>query len=306
MSVNARYTISDLSYYTGIKPHTIRAWEKRYNLLAPSRSCTNIRGYDSCQLRKLLNINSLINAGWKISRISQLKPDEMDSELRMIMEQGTGGQKVDFLINGLMVHMLNFDERRFSEVFNQAVENYGVKNAILQIVYPFLKRIGVLWQIEDISPSQEHFASAIIRRKVLAEIEKMQVNTPCNQTMVLCLPPDEFHELPLLLAHYILLENQINTIYLGSSVPPEVAAAAAQQTHASHLFTLFMSSAPMENLKGYLHTIHELVPDLKIYFSGCPQMCKKPITNSKIVYINGIEEFETMVKAIRMPLVTSV
>jgi len=304
MSVNARYTISELSHYTGIKPHTIRAWEKRYNLLAPSRSCTNIRGYDGCQLRKLLNINSLLNSGWKISRISQLKSEELDSEVRMIMDQGAVENKIDFLINGLMVHMLNFDEPRFSEIFTQAVDHYGVKSAILQIVYPFLKRIGVLWQIEDISPSQEHFASAIIRRKILTEIDKMPVNTKSNHTVVLCLPSDEFHELPLLLAHYILLENQINTIYLGSSVPPEMAAITAQQTHASHLFTLFMSSAPMENLKGYLHSIHELAPDLKIYFSGCPEMCKKPITNRQITYLTGIEEFEALVGTLRDQLLT--
>lgn len=305
MSVNARYTISDLSHYTGIKPHTIRAWEKRYNLLAPSRSCTNIRGYDGCQLRKLLNINSLLGAGWKISRISQLKPEEMDSEVRMVMDLGVGGNKIDFLINGLMVHMLNYDEKRFSEVLSQAIENYGVKNSILQIVYPFLKRIGLLWQVEDISPSQEHFASAIIRRKILAEIDRMPVDTHSPHTVVLCLPPNEYHELPLLLAHYILLENKINTIYLGCSVPPEMAACTAHQTHASHLFTLFMSSSPMENLKGYLHAIHELVPDLKIYFSGCPQMCKKPITNRQIVYLHGLEEFETTVGLMKSQILTT-
>lgn len=303
MSINARYTISELSHYTGIKPHTIRVWEKRYNLLAPSRSCTNIRGYDGCQLRKLLNINSLLSAGWKISRISQLKPDEIDAEVRSVINLGVGGNKIDFLINGLMVHMLNFDEQRFSDVMSQAIDHFGVKNSILQIVYPFLKRIGVLWQIEDISPSHEHFASAIIRRKVLAEIDKMPVNTSSRHTVLLCLPPDEFHELPLLLAHYILLEKRINTIYLGSSVPPEMAACTAHQTHCTHLFTLFMSSAPMENLKGYLHAIHELVPEVNIYFSGCPQMCKKPITNQQIVYLNSIEEFEVMASSLQDQLI---
>lgn len=304
MSVNSRYTISELSHYTGIKPHTIRTWEKRYNLLAPSRSCTNIRGYDGCQLRKLLNINSLLNSGWKISRISQLRSDEIDSEVRMITDQVAKGSKIDFLINSLMVHMLNFDEKRFSEIFTQAVEQFGFKKTILELIYPFMKRIGVLWQIDKISPSQEHFASAIIRRKILAEIDRMPINTKSNHTVILCLPSDEFHELPLLMAHYILLENQINTVYLGSSVPPEMAACTANQTKASHLFTLFMSSAPMENLKGYLHSIHEMVPDLKIYFSGCPHMCKKPITNSQIINLSGIEEFEVLVKSLQDQLLT--
>jgi DNA-binding transcriptional MerR regulator len=292
MSINAKYSISDLSHYTGIKPHTIRIWEKRYNLLAPKRSCTNIRGYDGCQLRKLLNINTLLHSGWKISRISQLSEVEMDAEVRMVMDRSEGSSKIDFLINGLMVHMLNFDEQRFSQVFTQAVEQYGLKNSIVEIVYPFLKKIGVLWQIDDISPAQEHFASAILRRKILSEIDRMPQADHSKNRIVLCLPPDEFHELPLLLAHYILLEKGVNTVYLGSSVPPEMAAETAKQTKSGFLFTLFMSGAPAEKIRGYLETIHENAPDLKIYFSGSPETCKKSGPNDRIFSLEGIEAFE--------------
>lgn len=292
MSVNAKYSISDLSHYTGIKPHTIRIWEKRYNLLAPKRSCTNIRGYDGCQLRKLLNINTLLHSGWKISRISHLSENEMDAEVRMVMDRSEGSSKIDFLINGLMVHMLNYDELRFSMVFTQAVEQYGLKKTILDIVYPFLKKIGVLWQIDDISPAQEHFASAILRRKILSEIDRMPLTKKSKDTVLLCLPPDEFHELPLLLAHYILLEKGINTVYLGSSVPPEMAAETAKQTGAGYLFTLFMSGAPVEKLKGYLHSIHENAPELKIYFSGSSETCKKKVLSDRIFSLDGIDAFD--------------
>ena len=69
MSNTAQYTISELAHYSGVKPHTIRIWEKRFNLLSPTRSCTNIRGYGYEELRKLINIHTLLQSGWKISRI---------------------------------------------------------------------------------------------------------------------------------------------------------------------------------------------------------------------------------------------
>lgn len=300
MADQAQYTISDLAHYSGIKPHTIRIWEKRFNLLTPSRSCTNIRGYGCDELKKLININTLLQAGWKISKIVGLNSVALDTEVRQLMMGKIDCPHTDFLINGLMVHMLKFDEAKFIEVLQHAFDRFGVKDTILQIVYPFLKRIGVLWQVNDISPAQEHFASAIIRRKLLQAIDQMPIITHVGSTpaFVLCLPSEEFHELPLLLAHYILLERKISTLYLGASVPPEVAAQSALQSGATHLFTLFMSASPMDKLSGYLSTIHSMAPHLQLLFSGCPEMCKKPILNGAARHLSNIEDFEIEVQKI--------
>ncbi len=293
-----QYSISDLAHYSGIKSHTIRIWEKRYNLLCPQRSGTNIRGYTSDELRKLLNINSLLQAGWKISKISELSTEQIDSQVRAILNQQLIHQNSDFLIYELMVHMLNFDEIRFTAIFQQAVEHFGLKKTILEIIYPFLKKIGTLWQVNDISPAQEHFASAIIRRKLLCKIDEMPRPTDSKPSFILCLPPEEYHELPLLFAHYLLLEKNIVTYYLGSSVPADMAALSAKQTGATHLFTLFMSSSPMEKLKGYLQTIHEQAPHLSILFSGCPEMCKRPLLNDSIHHLQSIDDFESVLKSL--------
>lgn len=298
MSELAQYSISDLAHYTGIKSHTIRIWEKRYNLLNPQRSCTNIRGYSGEELRKLLNINTLLQTGWKISKISTLTTEQLDTQVRQVLTGSLDTQKSDCLINGLMVHMLNFDEVRFVEVFDQANHLFGLKKTILEIIYPFLKKVGVLWQVNDLSPSQEHFASAIIRRKILLEIDILTKANNSKYSFILCLPPEDFHELPLLLAHYILLENKITTYYLGSSVSPDMAAQAAHITGATHLFTLFMSSSPMEKLKDYMQSIHQKVPNLNILFSGCPEMCKKPLLNQAVRHLKSIDEFETIVESL--------
>lgn len=298
MTESIQYSISDLSHYTGIKAHTIRTWEKRFNLFCPKRSCTNIRTYDDQELRKLINIQSLIQAGWKISKIVELDDEQLELKVKEFMLAYDQESYPDFLINSLVVHMLGFDELKFSQVLHQVLDQYGVKRTILKVIYPFLKRVGLLWQVNDISPAQEHFASAIIRRKLLMSIDQIDLDFISHATCILCLPPDEFHELPLLLAHYILLENKIKTIYLGSSVPADVAAQAAIKCNASYLFTVFMSNSPMEKLKDYLININEKAPNLQIQFSGCPEICKKPIVNDKISYLSNIEEFELMANSI--------
>ncbi len=297
MAEQSTYSISDLASYSGVKAHTIRIWEKRYNLLCPSRSCTNIRAYCNNDLRKLININSLINAGWKISKIVELSDAELEAEVKQLMS-GKDSNCSDFLINGLMTHMLQFDEGKFTDVLIHAFESYGVKDAMLKIVYPFLKRIGVLWQTNDVSPAQEHFASAIIRRKILATMDAMPKKYTSDKVFILCLPPDEFHELPLLLSQYILLEHGIKTVYLGSSVPADVAVVAAQQAKATHLCTFFMSNSPMGMLKEYLVNLQSQLPDIKILFSGCPEMCKKPIVPGNVIHLGGIAEFEEIVKGL--------
>lgn len=300
MADTAQYSISDLAHYSGVKAPTIRMWEKRYNLFCPKRSCTNIRTYDNDELRKLINVHSLIQAGWKISKVVELPDEQLDLEVKEIMLAKNQQVCPDFLINSLMVHMLSFDEPKFSSVIDQVIEQFGIKQTIQNIIYPFLKRVGLLWQVNDISPAQEHFASAIIRRKLLTAIDRLEHQPIGNATVILCLPPDEFHELPLILAHYILLENKIRTIYLGSSVPSLVAANASLKSNASHLFTVFMSSSPMEKLKDYLTEIHHQAPNLHISFSGCPNICKQPLITTNIRHLNSIDDFEKMVHSIAL------
>lgn len=297
MAESVQYSISDLAQYSGIKAPTIRMWEKRYNLFNPKRSCTNIRTYDNEELRKLINVQTLLQAGWKISKVVELDDNALDLEVKELMLLKEKTSCPEYLVNSMMVHMLSFDEVKFSKIIDQVTDQYGIKETVHKVIYPFLKKVGLLWQVNDISPAQEHFASAIIRRKMLSAIDKLKPETceSSKSTFILCLPPDEYHELPLMLSHYILMEQNIKTIYLGSSVPASVASTAAAKSKATHLFTVFLSNSPMEKLKDYLMEINQAVPDLSIYFSGCPAICQKTLINERIHHLDSIESFEAMV-----------
>jgi MerR family transcriptional regulator, light-induced transcriptional regulator len=297
---SVKYSISDLAHYSGIKPHTIRIWEKRYNLFCPKRSDTNIRTYDNHELRKLINIQSLLQAGWKISKIVELTDNQIDITVKEINLSKEQENCPDFLVNSLIVHMLAFDEIKFSEIIDQVLDQYGIRKTIRQVIYPFLKRVGLLWQVNDITPAQEHFASAIIRRKLLVAIDKKEKPSQSAHRFILCLPSEEHHELPLFLAHYILLDHGIQTIYLGASVPAQTAALAGAKCKTSHLFTLFMANSPLEKMRDYLGRVKKFAPELQIHFSGNPELCQPLQSESTFHYIPSIEQFDDFIKALSL------
>ena len=173
------YHISELEQLSGIKAPTIRVWERRYNLIRPGRTETNIRMYDDRQVRKLLNVVTLLSNGYKISKIAEL--DEEDLHAMVLGLQGSTVETDDAalaFINGLVAAMLTFDEANFEKTYAAAVKRYGMFDAMLKVFYPLLEKIGIMWSTEDAMPVQEHFASSIIRRKLMAATDALDGGLP--------------------------------------------------------------------------------------------------------------------------------
>jgi len=214
------FSIKDLENLSGIKAHTIRIWEKRYNILSPSRSNTNIRSYSTADLQKLLNITLMHNYGYKISKVVQMS----DSELIKSIKTVTASKMVQTqALNAFKMAMINFDERLFLSTYDQLLGNKPFRDIFYDVFIPLLEEIGILWQTNTISPAHEHFISHQIRMRLLLNIYNMQrqedVNT--NKVYVLFLPLNEIHELGLLYINYELLLHGHRTIYLGESIPKE-------------------------------------------------------------------------------------
>ena len=153
-NIKANFSIKDLENLTGIKAHTIRIWEKRYNLLSPDRSDTNIRNYSIASFQKLLNISYLNNNGLKISKIADLKEEEIPIKVREIASRG---KVEDHAINAFKMAMVNFDQKLFYNTYNNLIEHKTFKNIFYTVFIPLLNEIGLLWQTDTITPAQEHF-----------------------------------------------------------------------------------------------------------------------------------------------------
>jgi DNA-binding transcriptional MerR regulator len=214
------FSIKDLENLSGIKAHTIRIWEKRYNILAPMRTDTNIRYYDLASLQKLLNITLLHNHGYKISKIS-LYPDE---KIPVLVNEIISRKSVGLhAINAFKMAMMNFDQKLFITTYNTLLAEKSFPEIFYQVIIPLLDDVGALWQTNTITPAHEHFISYLIRQKILIHTEKIQADDPTrtDKTFVLFLPLNEIHELGLMYINYEIISKGYQAIYLGGNVPIE-------------------------------------------------------------------------------------
>ena len=156
------YSIRELEKLSGIKAHTIRIWEKRHQIIAPKRTDTNIRYYSDDDLKKILNVSILNNNGYKISHIAGLSREEMTEAVTKLAEEKTD---TNLFIDQLTVCMIDYDEIGFEKKLAGFILKLGFERTILEILYPFLTKIGVLWLSSNITPIQEHFISNLIRQK---------------------------------------------------------------------------------------------------------------------------------------------
>ncbi len=216
-SIKKDFTIKDLENISGIKAHTIRIWEKRYGLLKPRRTDTNIRYYSNQNLTKLLNIVLLNKNSYKISKIAQMTEESITLNARELAFKVAIN---DEAINSFKLAMFQFDKTLFNNTYNKLLHKKTFRDIFKDVFMPFLQHIGLLWQTETLLPAHEHFISNLIAQKIQINIEKLQYSVSnSNTTYVLFLPDNEIHELGLLYLNYELALRGSHTIYLGQSLP---------------------------------------------------------------------------------------
>ncbi|MGZ9676462.1 MerR family transcriptional regulator [Flavobacterium sp. GNP001] len=214
------FSIKDLENLSGIKAHTIRIWEKRYDILQPMRTDTNIRLYDLPSLQKLLNITLLHDYGYKISKIATYPQEKIPSLVREIISNKTAKSHA---ISEFKMAMMNFDQELFFNTYNWLIAEKSFKEIFHQVFIPLMNELGLLWQSDTITPAHEHFISYLIKQKLLINTEKLQIlkQTKTDKVFVLSLPMNEIHELGLMYLNYEVLLHGYKTIYLGESMPIE-------------------------------------------------------------------------------------
>ncbi len=254
-SIKNTFNIKDLENLSGIKAHTIRIWEKRYNVLKPMRTDTNIRFYDIDNLQKLLNISTLHNFGYKISAISKLPPEKLPVLVKEILSKNN---ITDHVLNNFKLAMMNFDQALFLNTYNSLLGEKSFREIFYSFFIPLLNEIGDLWQTNTITPAHEHFISFLIKQKLASNTEKIQVEPPVktNRTYVLYLPLNEIHELGLMFLNYELILNGYKTIYLGESVP--VNSLKDIKTYFSNITFITYTTVEPANSE-----INQYVKDLK-------------------------------------------
>ena len=289
------FSIKNLENISGIKAHTIRIWEKRYNLLQPERTDTNIRRYSLDSLRKLLNITLLYNHGIKISKIANLPEKEIPFLVREIALKSSSEQ---VSINAFKLSMVNFDITMFDATYDELMNKNDFSFIYLNIFVPLMSGLGILWQTGAISPSHEHFITNLIKQKIHIQTELMQRDyTPQinASTFVLYLPENEIHELSILFLNYFVLNNGFKTIFLGQSIPTVSLKTLLSYSPSLHFVTYVTVEPNKEEIDDYLaHFNKELIENTEnqlSIFGPQVQHIDKTVVASGINVYDKIEDF---------------
>jgi DNA-binding transcriptional MerR regulator len=289
------YSINQLSELSGIMPHTIRIWEQRYNLLTPDRTDTNIRRYDDSQLRKLLNVVTLINDGVKISKISSLTEKQINELIeKKIRDEQSSDFIAEALINQLFSSGLTFNETDFEKAFSSAILKFGVKETYIKIIYPMLVRAGYMWQNTSLVPCQEHFITNLIKRKLFTAIDALPAPSKSKRKWVLFLMENEYHEMGLLFAYYLLRSAGHSVVYLGSGVPHEDLTLTVKRFNPTDLLFFSVHKTPKNVIQNYLKKMEKDFKKTSIILSANPDNLKGLKHGSNVKLISTISEFESL------------
>ncbi|WP_194766785.1 MerR family transcriptional regulator [Tamlana sp. I1] len=282
----SNYSMAHIVALTGIKSHTLRKWESRYDFLKPKRTETNIRYYTDEQLKKLLNICILTRNGIRISQINKLTDEDIRVKVTEILLEGTSEDE----ISALILSTLSLNEDEFDKVINAQILKTGLISTITGLIYPFLAQVGVLWGVNKVMPAQEHFISNLIRQKIFSAIELLPKPLPNAPKAVMFLPENEDHEIGLLLASFIAQKLGWRVYYLGQNVPNENIKMVTEITNPDLLVTMFIT----QDSKTIESRLASLIQDvnLPIALSGYiekPENLKS--LSAQVHYLSKPEEF---------------
>lgn len=291
-----KYSIKDIERLSGIKAHTLRIWEKRYGIIEPQRTETNIRYYNNEQLKKVLNIAILNNYGMKISKIVGLSATELHQK---VLEISNEEVEENLQIESLVIAMVEVDESRFEKILANCTLRLGFEKTVLSIIYPFFKKVGILWQAGAINPAQEHFISNLIRQKLIVAIDSqgMMVKEGAKR-FLLFLPEGELHELGLLFYSYLIQKAGHKVIYLGQSVPLSDVKKVNAHNPADYILTSSLSISAISGVNALLKEILDAFPDKKVILTNRIEDSDSLLKSDRLIVNQSLSEFKSLMELI--------
>ncbi|NJN41413.1 MAG: MerR family transcriptional regulator [Flammeovirgaceae bacterium] len=288
-----QYSIKELEKLSGIKAHTIRIWEKRHQIIEPNRTSTNIRYYSDADLKKIINVSLLNNHGVKISRIAEMDAVELNSKIQELTSQSTEHQ---VQIDALVLAMISLEEEKFEKTLSGMILRFGFEQTVVEILYPFLEKIGILWQTNQITPAQEHFISNLVRQKMMVAIDGLELPPKDSPKAVLFLPENELHEIGLLFYYYLAKKNGIRTYYLGQMVPHSNLKQVYDVHQPDFLILSLISPLSQDSIDRYTNSLANDFPNSMILISGSVINRAEKNKHKNIHYFRNALEIKEMLK----------
>jgi MerR family transcriptional regulator, light-induced transcriptional regulator len=282
------YSIRDLEQLSGIKAHTLRIWEQRYDFIKPKRTDTNIRYYDDWDLKLILNVSLLKDNGHKISKISKMPYDQMQKEVLKLTEKRLSFPEQ---LHTLTLTMIDHDEERFEKIISTLILQLGFEDTMIKVIYPFLLKIGILWQTGAISPSQEHFISNLIRQKIIVAIDGLFVpSAEYRKRYLLYLPENELHEISLLFSAYLIKARKNKIVYIGQNTPFEDLISVYNAMKPHYILTVITSFPQSSDVQGYVDKLGEKFHNNTILITGRQVVGQDIRVRNNVIILNQLDD----------------
>jgi DNA-binding transcriptional MerR regulator len=283
----AVYSIRDLEKLSGIKAHTIRIWEQRYGVIAPKRTKTNIRYYQDDDLKFLLNVSLLNKNGVKISKIAKMSRQALAEKVATIAEINFENSTQ---LDALTLSMIEMDEQKFDRIVSMNIQQLGFERTMLEVIYPFLDKLGVLWLTGSINPVQENFISYLIRQKIIVAIDQEPIPQGKQvKKFIIYLPEGEKQELTLLFMHYILKSRRNHVLYLGQDISVADLRDACKVHKPDFIFTMISETFAKEPVQKYVDKLSETFPDCQILLSGYQVVAQKVTAPQNVRVLRSLD-----------------
>jgi MerR family transcriptional regulator, light-induced transcriptional regulator len=290
------YSIRDIEQLSGIKAHTLRIWEQRYNFISPKRTETNIRYYSDEDLKLVLNISLLKDNGYKISKIIKMSDEQLREEALKLTEQRLAYPEQ---IQALTLSMIELDEARFEKIIATNILQSGFEHTMINIVFPFFHRIGTLWQTGSITPVHEHFISHLVRQKLMVAIDG-QFNTANERPkkFMLFLHEDEMHELTLLFSAYVIKSRKHHVLYLGQNLPLDDMLAIYETHKPEFVLTVVTTTPNQGQIQEYVNHLAEKLKYSTVLISGLQVVGHDLSQPENVVLLNRFNDLVQFVEAL--------
>ena len=290
-----KYSIDQFSQITGITKFVLRTWENRYGFLKAKRTDTKIRFYTDDLLVRALNSNYLLENGYKISAISKLSHEEIASKVDEIKNGVDDNSKESYYIAKLISSALDFDSKLFHLTYESGVRELGILEFYKNVLLVAFSKIGIFWLTNRIAPSQEHFLSELVKQKIGAAADAASLNDSKKQTWLLFLPENEFHEIGLLFAKFLLINSGFEVVYLGSNVPYGSLLQLAEKKHIDNVLFFSVSNTSKSNLDFTTNYLEKSFPKAKHYLVANSLDINFLTKDNNVTILDNLDDFVNMI-----------
>ena len=259
------YSIKDIEEITGVKAHTLRIWEKRYDIIKPERTKTNIRYYTEDHLKYILSISLLNNNGFKISQIAEMSAEQIKDHTSRL---SNNSDHIEDQLDVLTFAVINMDDYAVNVILNKYIEDFGFEKTMDLLINPFLEKLSTLWVTGTIKSIHESFISEILRQRTSVEIQKLKQADPQKPKILLYLGEDEKQELSMIFLLYILKSKGLNVTLAGFDLSIKDVLDAYQVLEPDYIYTIINQELKDHNLDTYINYLAKSIKDSKLILSG--------------------------------------